>query len=370
MPSIAGTQYCELTADHTKVAADMPDAGGSFAATLVIDEAAGVNWEGGAAALVAGLSGDLSDLRVTNAAADAGYPWGRLHWDQGSGILKFNFRVPSTDKLLAASDTTYRVYRGGTGGTTEDKAGVVRTADGNVCYLPLEEAAGDLLDWTTNGLDGARNGCAQAAGRIAYGQIFDGDDITVAVQTLADATFGVWIYPTNTAGINAIYRAAGSHGIYIVDGVVRLQADGWKADVAIPADEWSYVALRLDDAANLFTLSVENASAGYLSDTAAWAATFRFLHQLGNDTWNQGLEGTLDELVLHNVVRSTDWLATYYQMAADPNAFWKIGALQGEVVPPIHLAQLARETLIVDDLQQQSIHVADLERMGLHVDLD
>ncbi len=49
------------------------------------------------------------------------------------------------------------------------------------------------------------------------------------------------------------------------------------------------------------------------------------------------------------------------------NVNWRFGVA---VVPPIHIAELERETLGLSSLQQQSIHVADLERMGLHVDLD
>ena len=63
-----GTGAVTISSNHTLIPATMPDDGSTvFPVVLVLDEAAGVNWEGGAPAFVDALEADYSDLQVTQA---------------------------------------------------------------------------------------------------------------------------------------------------------------------------------------------------------------------------------------------------------------------------------------------------------------
>ena len=334
--SITGTAYVELTADNTKVPANMPDSGAGYMAVLVIDQTNSINYEGGAEALIDALQVDLSDLRVSKADDSATYPWGLMQFSQtgGSRKLIIGFRVPSGDPLLAASDSVYRVWYGGTGGTSQDKAATAATGDGVQVYWPMHEGGGTVADWTTNGVDGTVSGATSSAARVGNGQLFDNTDevIAAAVQTLNDATFTLWVYPTSTTGLRTIYRSSvtGSfRAIYINGGNLELYTGaGFSTAVAIPTNEWSLIALRLDDAGDLLTLSVQNVSAGYLSNTLAWGSAATFLVTVGDSIYaSQEYVGLMDELVLLTYAASDNEIKTRYNMEIDNGAFWTVGAL-------------------------------------------
>ncbi|HUU97227.1 MAG TPA: LamG-like jellyroll fold domain-containing protein [Phycisphaerae bacterium] len=336
--SVTGTAYVELTADNTKVLANMPDVAAGFMATLVIDQANSINYEGGAAALIDALAADLTDLRVSANDDSATYAWGLHSFSQtgGSRKLIISFRVPSGDPLLAASDATYRLWYGGTGGTSQSKTSTALTTDGVQVYWPMNESSGTVADWTTNGVDGTVSGATSSAARIGNGQLFDATDemITAASQTLADATFTLWVYPTSTTGLRTIFRSsdsAGFRGIYINGGVLTIYTSaGFGSTVAIPTNEWSLIALRLDDAGDLFTISCQNVSAGYLSNTQAFGATAPFLVRIGDTQFaNQEFVGLMDELGLLTYAASDNEIKTRYNMEIDNGAFWTVGDMVG-----------------------------------------
>ena len=110
-----GTHYVTIASNPDAVAAPMPDGGvSSFAADLVIDEVAGVNWEGGAASFVSGLQAGAVDLQVTLADGETAVPFAIKQFSQTVGARKLIIGM-GLPALASASPTQYQLWRGGVG---------------------------------------------------------------------------------------------------------------------------------------------------------------------------------------------------------------------------------------------------------------
>lgn len=367
-PSITGSHWCNIVSDHLLVAADMPDVGGSFAADLLIDEITGKNWEGGAQALIDGLAPDLSDLRVTNTAADTGFKWGLKHFDQtpGSRKLKIAFGVPNTDKLLAALDTTYRVYRGGTGGTTQDREGVVPIVDGCIGYWPLEEGqagkghANEYDDWSELDDDGTDNTAATGkSGQVARGQEFvdvNSDYIACSMPAygIADEmSLFAWVKPTSLT--HNLHYILGNERSPFGGFYIKLQAAGTSIAVGVFTTgnnnfnmNRGYLSL-LDGDFHHVGFVYDGSTVQIYADGAprgapqaltgnvlapiyntALAATGRFGGYVGGC-----FDGHLDQVRLDRDTWSPSKASTYYEMTADNDAFWIVGEEQAEASMPV-----------------------------------
>ena len=83
---IDGDAYLPVTTNPAYVTATMPDDGSSvFPTALVVDEARGINWEGGAASFIDGLASDYSDLQVTQADGETPVAFGVAQFSQVAG---------------------------------------------------------------------------------------------------------------------------------------------------------------------------------------------------------------------------------------------------------------------------------------------
>ena len=200
------TNYITITSTAAQVAASMPDVGSTFAADLVIDQAASINYEGGAETFIDGLAADYSDLRVTDSTGDITIPFGVKQFSQTAGSRKLiiGLGIPSTAPLLASGPVVYKLWRGATGGTAENRAGVAPTADGWVIYAPLSEqgpgtGTGTAVwrNWVTDTVtikEYTTN--TGKAGQVGAGQQFSGTGKatgpTIAWSTFSDYTIMCW----------------------------------------------------------------------------------------------------------------------------------------------------------------------------------
>jgi hypothetical protein len=358
--------YLSITADKTKLPADMPDVGNTFAADIVIDQALAINYEGGVEVFIDGLQADLSDLRVFNADASIELAWGNKQFSQvaGSRKLVLGIGVPGTAPLLSSEDTTYRLYRGCTGGPFENKAGVVPTTDGYVGHWTLEEASGNLADWTTNALTGTRVSSTVTTGQIGSGQTFSGSaqyiNLSTAAATLnfsGAATLSWWVKSTNDS-VQSLYTLTQGEGgewtffiIYLGNGVTGgltnelITIAKYEGSAAIYGmgyctptrtelfdGNWHQVSiiftgsvtkLYLDGVEKTLTYynGADTGSYGGLSAVnAAILGARRF-----NSTWGSYFNGSLDEAFIQNVGRSANWNTTYYNMTSANGDFWTVG---------------------------------------------
>lgn len=342
------TNYIDITANHLQVAASMPDVTNTFAADLVIDQAAAVNYEGGAETFIDGLAASCTDLRVYNSDASVEIPFGVLHFSQTVGSRKLFLRlgIPSAAPLLSASDTKYRLYRGCTGGTFENWAGVVPTADGYVADWSLSEGTGAAIaDNTANSLDLTLAPTDHwTTGKIGNAYAFDGTDDSARITDnaafdLANVTVSAWVKTSDVSDYNSIVQAfhfgnkdgwalsvrktSGRGGFEICDGTNNVQclSSGAITDGAwhhlVGVYDGAYVRLYVDSSAATPTANSNGIAYG---DPTPLAVAWR------PDSTLRYLAATIDEVRVESVVRSANWIRTIYEIQSDNGAFWTVGA--------------------------------------------
>lgn len=338
------TNYIEITADHTKIAASMPDVTDTFAADLVVDEAAAVNYEGGAETFIDGLAADYSDLRVYNSDASIEIPFGVKQFSQTAGSRKLilGLGIPSSAPLLSGSATTYRLYRGCTSGPFENKSGCVPTADGYAQYVPMESAASPT-DWTSNGLAFSPTGNpALTAGAIGQANSYDGSTYhtaanNVGLSFVAEITLLAYINMASVADIGILERqgsvrySIGQFGPTTIHQIANWPTStGWKHVRStygeITAGVLNQCAITYSSTDELVTFYAN----GALSKQAGMTGTLYVAgsNYIGDNSGANLFNGAIDEVQIHSVVRSADWISTYYAMTADNDVFWTVGAEQ------------------------------------------
>ena len=349
--------------------ASMPDVGNTFAADLVIDQAATVNYEGGAEPFIDDLAANCTDLRVYSDDDAIEIPFGIKQFSQtpGSRKLILGLGIPSTYPLLAAAPTPLRLYQGCNGGTFENKAGVVPVADGFAGYWALEEqnpgtAGGGAVyrDWVNDaltGLDYVSN--TGKAGQIGNGQQFDGTDDYIDcgdVDVLTNAiSLSAWVYLLATGGLDRAIVAKvvtfATQDPYQIYGLSVLGQDGGDREIwfgvsagtagsrkvlvsaqKLALNQWVRVAgvydgtvMRIyvngvaDVNTTAATLTIgDNAISTYIGQRhAAWGVY--------KARWN----GNLDEVAIQVAPHSADWWAADYAITSNPATAWTVG----DVVP-------------------------------------
>lgn len=395
------THYMPITSNPAKVPANMPDGGVSvFAGDLVIDEAASVNWEGGAESFIDGLAADYSDLKVTKSDGETNVPFGVKQFSQVGGSRKL-ILGQGLPELSASAGTIYNLYRGCTGGPFEDKAGVVPTADGYVGYWPLEEDAdgtgtADLYeDWSPNANHG--DDYVSAAGKT--GQVGDGqellpgpgarvsgDHIRIAADPSLDAivAVGMWFKSHDDRpwyGLMDKYVAGDDRWIVLANlgdkfpQCIRV-SDGAaiETDVDYRNDQtWHHVMVVWTGAFTLMyidgVVQLDTAVVNLFSDGAGGFMDIGGYWFVAAAT---SMEGFMDEAQLFSVPPSADRVLTIFNCESDNDAFWTVGAEQeiSPVVPPLHLADLQRQSVHLVDLRRQGLRLDELGRKTIHADLD
>lgn len=370
------THYIPVTTNPAKV----PSAQTNFTADLIIDEALGINDEGSALAFVRALAGDYSDVQVTNEAGDVNWSFNVDEFDQRPGTTKLvaASRMPS---LSGAVGVVNKWWRGCTGGPFASGPNTYRTADGWAGRWSLKEAAGDLLDSTSNANDGTRIGTVQTAGQVGLGQQFDDSNDYInlgnhASLAPADAiTISVWL--DWIAGSDTISYKGFSPGCWIIENGNFLFSvgSGWVSPTPIywskPLVGCHHYVFTCEDGGTA-ALYRDGALVGTTTNNTTFVPAAGTSLWLGRSLGGYYLGGNLDEYQFASVIRSADWSETLFNCQSGNDAFWTVGAQEAvtEVVPPLRLANLQRQSVHLADLRRQGIQLDELGRKTIHADLD
>lgn len=166
-----------------------------------------------------------------------------LFEDDGDPRLHGIVLVPS---YSAVADTTIIQWERDDGGADlQQPEELFTVADGYAASYGLDEAAGALLDDTTNSLDGTRQGCIQGSGVLGTGQSFDGAShyINLGTGTVAALLHGAaatsisfWFnadtLPPNNGNrtiLNFVITSTSTgHAVHLIDeaGVDKLRIAG------------------------------------------------------------------------------------------------------------------------------------------------
>lgn len=355
-----GTHYVTIASNPASVAAPMPDGGvTSFAADLVIDEVAGVNWEGGAASFVSGLQAGAVDLQVTLADGETPVPFAIKQFSQTVGARKLIIGM-GLPALASDSPTQYQLWRGVPGGPYENRLGVA-PQDQYVGYWPFESATGTSQvtpDWT--GRYNARlvNGATVKTGGVVGNELnMDVTDNNYTVLQPYSAEAHAWIdgdfsisYWMECRILTGNGDSGGIISNYTIANRYRFVSTGCTGRVNNPpthiecrmryqGHDSVTAAVTTPIAATRFHgTMVCHRSAGKLynyingvlarsntglpqTGTAVTGDAFEIFHHLGG----RFARGFVDEVQVHNRPRSADWIATYYAMTHSNNTFWTVG---------------------------------------------
>lgn len=350
-----GTHYVTIASNPASVAAPMPDGGVStFAADLVIDEAAGVNWEGGAASFVSGLQAGAVDLQVTQADGVTVVPFAIKQFSQtiGSRKLIIGMGLPA---LATAMPTQYQLWRGCTGGPHESRIGVA-PQNQYIGYWPFESTA--AADWTGRYNATLVNGATVKAGGTIGNELnmdIANNNYTVLQPYSAEAhawqdgdfSISYWMECRILTGDGG---SGGQISNYTRDGLaryVRCGVGGWVGyppDSILCAIRYSGHALisaffATEIAATRFhgTMVVQRSTGNLYSyvngvlansasglpqtGTAITGEDFSIFHYIGG----RYARAFVDEVQVHTQPRSAAWVQTYYNMTHSNDTFWLVG---------------------------------------------
>jgi hypothetical protein len=350
-----------VSSNPALIPATQPDDGSSvFPVVLVIDEAAGVNWEGGASAFVDALEADYSDLQVTQADGVTPVAFGVAQFSQvgGSRKLIIHLGVPTLNSAVA---TDYVLHCGVAGGPYENKAGVYPAADNWRGLWTLEEAAAGsgtpdvYQDWTANANHGDDYVVATGKdGKVALGQQFTGvsssgtDHIVVPYHSSLNMpnamTIMAWIRPISITHIIRTIAARDLNGMRVfafIQNSARFRAfvfrdDGRFTDIEstgghLSAGVWSHVALTYEyvtsgtSIAKFYVdgqcIATNNACVGPLASktNALWIGAREYSGAEGY------FDGNIDEVGFCARTLSANWMLTISNSQATNDAFWTVG---------------------------------------------
>lgn len=345
-----GTGAVTISSNPALIPATMPDDGSTvFPVVLVLDEAAGVNWEGGAASFIDRLSAGATDLQVTQADGETTVPFdvAQLVQTPGSRKLVVHMGVPTLD---AAAATEYMLHSGVAGGPFAAPHDVWPAADAWVGRYGMEATTGAIVDSTAAGNDAAREGTPSAVtGQVGQAQelartadYFD----PAVISPFDDAsalTFGVWTYPFSSADYQHFYTMYHSlyrriHLYLTPANIIRIElglrspahvqssGDG----TAVTDNAWSHVVIQWDG--HYLRRYLNGVATGSVDFTGvATTIDARDIAPVVGGVRTPRVcegrfDGRLDEITMLTRALSADWIATTYNAEADNDTFWTVGA--------------------------------------------
>jgi hypothetical protein len=247
-------------------------------------------------------------------------------------------KIPS---LSPTTDTDIYIYYGNSDYTACDPSNPTGVWDSN--YVGVWHLHDDYEDSSSYNNDGANNNSSDTSGQIADGQYFNGNDQWVEVSDDSSLHFTnqitatAWIRPTAAQDWDTIlskmsYQVSELYWV-LDDNTLILQLDGplgwdWWSDITVSNNEWAYLAFTYDDSTDTVTM-YKNGGAStdseYASGTLNLSTNNDPLYIGMNTGWSgEDFHGTIDEVRISKVARSSDWIETSYNNQSDPSSFFSM----------------------------------------------
>jgi autotransporter-associated beta strand protein len=270
-------------------------------------------------------------------------PYQIERWNKASNLAEIWVRV---DTVYENNSSQYiKMYWGKSGVSSKSNStNVFDTTNGFQAVWHLDESAGNVNDATINSYNASRSGnVAQTTGGVGYGQVFDGTDDLFTVNNLTKVLFGTvftasaWIYiPNSVTSAGALWSqsdgdatweaqetqfflGANSTGSSQQGRYPQLvgHSRGWVNPTnALTTNAWNYVTVVYRQSDNTRQIVVNGVSETLTNTTYGGGTdpgtTFVIGDKISTDV-NNDFNGSLDELRLENVVRSSDWIKLCYE---------------------------------------------------------
>ncbi|MFC2123119.1 DUF2341 domain-containing protein [Bacteroidota bacterium] len=277
------------------------------------------------------------------------------NFNNGTGELVAWVKVPS---LSSSSDTIIYMYYGNAGISSQQNASGVWDANYKMVQHLQEDTGGanSILDSTANGNHGTDNSTPTlgATGKIDGATFFDGSgelidiDDSASLDITDNITLEAWVNPT-TVDTNHRRIVIKSHdtweaphymyslwvhstglGFGFNDGTTRIYSN----EGTVSTGSWQYVAATYNGTVqewyiNGSSVGTQNATGTIVTNDqpliigSALGTTTRF-------------HGSIDEVRISNVARSSDWLQTSYNNQNTPSTFFSpLGSEESSPAAPI-----------------------------------
>ena len=254
--------------------------------------------------------------------------------------------------VSGSTDTDFYIYFGnGAVGPQENVVGTWNSSFSLVHHMKDDPDDANITDSTNNNNDGSKKASAepaQATGKIAKSQLFDGADDYINISdspSLNPSSISIeaWIKPS-AFDANDMFITKGSSGAGMLDfdfrtmlGVPRFgfYNGTWysvSAGSSLTLNQWHYVVATYDG--TTMKIYVDGAQAGSAVIGVPLPDTAEDL-RLGIYAWSSAnwFDGGVDEVRLSSSDRSADWIETSYNNQSDPAGFFDSPLAAQEVAP-------------------------------------
>jgi hypothetical protein len=339
---VGWARKCALTIQHAQVTADQT----SFPALLAYN-AVGTETNLPGEMLDSSspnkAKSDGSDIRFTSdAAGNNGLHFEIVVWTQNATQGNRQAEIWVNVNPLTASDVTIYVWYSNAGATAPPANDATFGSQGlwDTNYKGVWHLSSSLTAESTSAARTATNaGCSSASGRIANGvSVASGNTLNCSdtgLQTAGHLTLEGWLNTSNasTSMIFLNYGTNGGNQVYL--GVYNLgdpqtheaifgAAGSGNVGCLVNVNDgaWHHV-VGVFDGTNIKIFldgAQKNSKAGTPAITLS--GTAHLVNDLGG---TQPYIGSLDELRISNIDRSSSWIATQYNNQSAPQNFWSVG---------------------------------------------
>jgi hypothetical protein len=152
-------------------------------------------------------------------------------------------------------------------------------------------------------------------------------------------------------------------GLYVgLSGVL----DDWSSGVTMSQASWQHVAVTYDGSDVRVYRNGVNGNSQPATGTLALGTNTDPLNIGMNTTWNEFLDGQLDEVRISNIARSSNWIATEFSNQDSPSTFFKpLGSEETQSISPAGklmdtIVGSGAATLTFDTVSQDAYWYTDL----------
>ena len=331
----------KITVDNTKVTANLTD----FPVLIYLSS------DGD---LANDAQSDGDDILFTAADETTKLSHEIEEFDNGTGKLVAWVKIPS---LSSSSDTIIYMYYGNAGISSQQNASGVWDANYKMVQHLQETTGGAnaILDSTANGNHGTDNSTPTlgATGKIDGAVFFDGSGELIDISDSAslditdNITIEAWVNPTT---VDADHRRivikshtswADPYYMYTLwvhtDGLGFGFYDGttrhWANNGSVSTGSWQYVAATYNGTTQEWY--IDGSSVGTANVTATIATNNQPLIIGSALAATTRFHGSIDEVRISNVARSSAWLETSYNNQNTPSTFFSLGSEESSPSAPI-----------------------------------
>ncbi len=290
------------------------------------------------------VQSDAGDIRCTKGDGTTELATDVIDWAYNAGAPTGWIRVKWSGTLAASGTQNVRVYVSYTSGTAvvydaSETYGSDNAYDASwEQYYPLHDAN----DRTSNGRTATAGGApgptfGDITGKVGSGTSLDGSDDYIDIGDYVpegDHTLMIWCKPPSS--ISAQAWAIGSSttaraylGWYSDETFyARYGLQAQFASGSVTKDAWNHLAVYYDHSDTSAAAFLDGSASGTSSISQLLAAPTN----MNIGTFNEGSNPVameVDEMQMHSVIRTVDWIAEEHAQSDDQSTFWGTWAWTG-----------------------------------------